>query len=569
MKNKKGFTLIELLAVIVILAVIMVIAVPKVLNIIENSEKKSYENSVNLMVEAARLKYQTGNIKGENIQLPLSYIYEDNKQTNIEEVGELVFKGDKPFSGTITITEEGKIVVENLVSKNKKWCALKEQNNAEAKVGDASELGCAIEEVDNDNYLIKATSSNASDPYLNGPIKKEEIESIKFERSKKVPSDAIKSWDVSEKQNKSIMAWYKDEDNNSKYELYIGQNGGVKANPVSSYLFSSLTNLTNIDLSNFDTTNVTDMRYMFADCRSLTSLNVSNFDTSKVEDMRYMFSSCSSLKNLNLGEKFDTSKVTSMEAMFNGCSSLTSLNVSNFDTTNVTDMRSMFDNCSSLTSLNVSNFDTSNVKNVGSMFCNCSSLTSLDLGDKFDTSKVIYTSHMFYNCSLLTNLDLENKFDTSNVITMEEMFYNCSSLTSLDLGDKFDTSEVKGMNSMFNKCSSLTSLNLGEKFNTSKVTNMEGMFFSCSSLTNLNLGDKFDTTKVANMAYMFANCSKLTTEITIKNPNVTSYSIMFNKAATETGSKITVNYTAKTSNLVTNMVNTKSENSNIVKGKQL
>ncbi len=510
MKNKKGFTLIELLAVIVILAVIMVIAVPKIINIIENSEKKSYENSVNLMVEAARLKYQTGNIKGENIQLPLSYIYEDNKQTNIEEVGELVFKGDKPFSGTITITEEGKIVVENLVSKNKKWCALKEQNNAEAKVGDASELGCAIEEVDNDNYLIKATNSDASNPYLNGPIKKEEIESIKFERSKKVPSDAINSWDVSKEQNESIMAWYKDSDNDSLYELYIGQNGGVKANRDSSNLFRYLKKLTNIDLSNFDTTNVTDMGYMFYHCDSLTSLDVSNFNTSKVKNMA---------------------------DMFDNCSSLTSLNVSNFDTSNVEYMNYMFSNCLKLINLDVSSFDTSNVEYMTYMFYECKSLTNIIGLDKFNTSKVIYMIGMFYGCSSLTSLNVSN-FDTSNVERMYQMFSNCSSLTNLDLSN----------------------------FDTSKVTDMGDMFRKCSSLTNLNLGEKFDTTKVTKMSYMFYDSPKIITEFTVRNPNVTDYSNMFGYAATELGSKITVNYTSETESLVTSMINTKSKSSNVVKG---
>ena len=131
--KKKGFTLIELLAVIVVLSVILVVAVPKIIDIIERADKKAYENSVNLMVEAARIDYQTKNVKGEEISLPVTYIYEENEQINKEEVGELKFKGDKAYSGTITINEKGKIIVENLVSKNKKWCAVKEEGETEAK----------------------------------------------------------------------------------------------------------------------------------------------------------------------------------------------------------------------------------------------------------------------------------------------------------------------------------------------------------------------------------------------------------------------------------------------------
>ena len=56
---------------------------------------------------------------------------------------------------------------------------------------------------------------------------------------------------------------------------------------------------------------------MFQNCSSLISLDLSNFNTSKVTDMRFMFQSCSSLKTLDLSS-FDTSNVTSYADMFYG-----------------------------------------------------------------------------------------------------------------------------------------------------------------------------------------------------------------------------------------------------------
>ena len=53
--------------------------------------------------------------------------------------------------------------------------------------------------------------------------------------------------------------------------------------------------------------------------------------------MVFMFSKCSSLTNLDVS-RFDTSNVTSMSCMFDGCSSLTTLDVSRFDTSKVTGM---------------------------------------------------------------------------------------------------------------------------------------------------------------------------------------------------------------------------------------
>ena len=55
-------------------------------------------------------------------------------------------------------------------------------------------------------------------------------------------------------------------------------------------MFNKCSSLTSLNLSNFNTNNVIDMRYMFYECSSLTSLNLSNFNTNNVIDMREMFS---------------------------------------------------------------------------------------------------------------------------------------------------------------------------------------------------------------------------------------------------------------------------------------
>ena len=113
-----------------------------------------------------------------------------------------------------------------------------------------------------------------------------------------------------------------------------------------------------------------------------------------------MFYSCSNITEINLSN-FNTSQIESMANIFNRCSSLTSLNLSNFDTSKVRNIRGMFYNCWLLTSLDLSKFDTTLVTHMNHMFVNCSSLTSLNLSN-FNTSKVIYMSDMFYNCSSLT-----------------------------------------------------------------------------------------------------------------------------------------------------------------------
>ncbi|WP_157455701.1 bacterial Ig-like domain-containing protein [Carnobacterium maltaromaticum] len=154
----------------------------------------------------------------------------------------------------------------------------------------------------------------------------------------------------------------------------------VLANVDSSSLFSNLSQLSTIEnITNFDTSQVTNMSLMFEKCNSLTHLDLTSFDTSQVTEMMYMFENCSSLIDLNITQ-FDTSKVTTMHAMFDGCKSLTNLDVSKFDTSNLISMLWMFASCTNLSSLDLSNFNTQNVKEVYGMFFDCQKLQIIKLG---------------------------------------------------------------------------------------------------------------------------------------------------------------------------------------------
>ena len=158
-----------------------------------------------------------------------------------------------------------------------------------------------------------------------------------------------------------------------------------------------------LDVSNFDTSNVTDMSWMFSVCYGLTSLDVTHFDTSKVTNMYGMFNSCDGLTSLDVTH-FDTSNVTSMWWMFAACDGLTSLDVSHFDTSKVTNMYGMFAMmyAPGLTSLDLSHFDTSNVTNMNYMFEGCTSLKNLSLADGFNVDNVIYFDAVFKNVTDLT-----------------------------------------------------------------------------------------------------------------------------------------------------------------------
>ena len=64
------------------------------------------------------------------------------------------------------------------------------------------------------------------------------------------------------------------------------------------------------------------MNTMFNGCGSLTSLDLSNFDTSKVTNMGGMFNNTEKLKTIYVSDKWNVSNVTSSNSMFNWCISL-------------------------------------------------------------------------------------------------------------------------------------------------------------------------------------------------------------------------------------------------------
>ena len=191
---------------------------------------------------------------------------------------------------------------------------------------------------------------------------------------------------------------------------------------------------TTLDLSSFDTSNVTNMSYMFSDSQA-TTLDVSNFNTSNVTDMSFMFYG-SQAPTLDVSN-FNTSNVTDMSSMFEATQAVT-LDVSNFNTSNVTNMGAMFYGSQAPT-LDVSNFNTSNVTNMSYMFSD-SQATTLDVSN-FNISNVTDMSYMFSYAANLKIIYASNKFNTNNVTSSTDMFTGSTNLVG-GAGTKYNSSHV-------------------------------------------------------------------------------------------------------------------------------
>ena len=172
-------------------------------------------------------------------------------------------------------------------------------------------------------------------------------------------------------------------------EVYINGNKENMVNP--RYYLNQSNNIVELIWNK----TINNCSHMFYDCLDITEIDLSNFNSSQVTYMNRMFYECSSLTSINFSN-FHTSRVIYIWSMFYNCSSLTSLNLSSYYTSQVTIMQYMFGHCSSLTSLDLSNFNTAKVQSMWSMFEGCVNLEYINLENFIDEQITIYDT-MFYN----------------------------------------------------------------------------------------------------------------------------------------------------------------------------
>lgn len=172
--------------------------------------------------------------------------------------------------------------------------------------------------------------------------------------------------------------------------------GSIRAHESLDALFfcctelRSITGCENIDLS--DCKSIAGTFYMCG----VPSLDLSGWDTSQITDMSCLFYRCYA-ESINLSG-WNTSQVVDMSSMFYQCSGAASCDFSGFDTSNVVDMSCMFFDCGAAR-LDLSPFNTSNVTNMVSMFADNSSFVALDASG-WDTSKVTNADNIFGYTSL-------------------------------------------------------------------------------------------------------------------------------------------------------------------------
>lgn len=256
-----------------------------------------------------------------------------------------------------------------------------------------------------------------------------------------------------------------------------------------SFMFVD-SNVHEIDLTEFDTTNVVNMDYMFlkADLGDRLKVNSSTTTQDNGADRNIL--------------TFNTEGVTSMSGMFKDCK-VKHLDLSSLRTHNVTDFSDMFYNCDSLIDLNVDGFDTSNAEDFNGMFHGCNKLTQLNV-KHFNTNSVLHMSYLFSGCRRLKVIDLEG-WDFSQVSDANEMFGYCGKLEKIIANFNFNM--IKGMAFMFDCCTKLSEVDLTHS-DLSRVFDFGYMFFNCEGLKKISFSQGV-WKKAKYTLGMFGNCKAL------------------------------------------------------------
>ena len=314
--------------------------------------------------------------------------------------------------------------------------------------------------------------------------------------------------------------------------------------------FAGCTALTEVpSLGNWDVSSLTKIQYMFYQSPNVTSIDVSDWDVSNVTIFSNMFNTLlTEIGNLiSIGDisGWDVSNGTSFQNMFRG-TGITSIDISGWDlrgTTNGNRFASgVFASCISLQSITARNIQLGNKINY--MFQETESLQSLDLTGA-DFSLVTEAMYAFAGCDL-PSIDVSG-FGFGALTEVEYMFQNMTSTTTVNISNltfgtgadastMFSVYESNGDNS--GNSSSLTSIVCEDIDASASNISLAYMFYRCVSLTSLDVST-WDTSGVVDMQAMFYDTRGLTSAIVGLNSfdtsNVTNFNFVMGQESLSNG----------------------------------
>lgn len=323
-------------------------------------------------------------------------------------------------------------------------------------------------------------------PFLYNPQTKEEL--IQF-----INDPNINLSDINTEQITDMSELFKDSQIDEQRLYGVA---GWKVTNVTNFdsMFENCTNFNTIlywDMSSAITT-----RRMFANCTNLYETpSLSNMNN--ITDASFMFLNC---KIGDISNITDLSSLQIAESMFEGCTNLNNM-YEYISFYNLTNGKSMFKGCSSLTTM-YGNANLSNLVNGESMFEGCTNLTSFGISS---FTNVTNAKAMFKDCVNLPTQSLT----FPNATDLSFLYYNnlkCVNHSAIYY--TVNNSSAETYESMFEGCINLE----GQDCNLNLVNciSTKNMFKNCSKFAE-NVSVNRTPTRPCTMEGMFEGCTRLGT----------------------------------------------------------
>lgn len=324
------------------------------------------------------------------------------------------------------------------------------------------------------------------------------------------------------------------------------------------YEFGKNSQVVKINADDINLSNLTSMNYTFdsigKDAKEVI-INISNWNLQSLTEIEeYNFARINAEKVIINAENWDVRSLTSAYNVFYGVvinsTKNAKINLKNWNTSSLTNLDSTFRNNHGgvdLLELDVTGWDTSKVTNMSNTFnyfgCLANGIVSIKGLETWDTSSVTNMGSMFYTLgrdAKKVNIDISS-WDVSNVNSFRYMF-----------AYSFTNAEEASIGNLSN-------------WNIKSNASLAGMF----SYTSMNSTAVLDIGKLViysdNIYDTFSYSAAIKFTLELHSP-LTNYSYMFSGTSTIEGSGITIDYTPNVTN-IDDIIATKSENSNITKGK--
>ena len=337
---KKGFTLVELLAVIAILAILVIIALPNIMNMFLSAKKSTFVSEAKIIYGAAEQEYVKDAFSSSGKR-----VYAKSPEGACAKELDANVKDSLYYY--IEIDSSGKVtkfyMYDDSYQYSKEKYDLKKSDIDANEVYDSSEAKEKIVITCDDVAYISNDSNNSNNDYaflidginLNIRMKKianpdltdvlvstEDENIVAIKRSQTPPSEEnMQEINIvsTTSSKKPVYMWY---DNSNKTLYYYTEASKILLNKNCTNTFRYFRALTDISgLSDFDTSNVTNMSGMFSRAHSLEDISpIANWNTKRVTNMSGLF----------LGTRSDPMIISSLKPL------------SNWDTSSLTDMSYTF-----------------------------------------------------------------------------------------------------------------------------------------------------------------------------------------------------------------------------------